>query len=233
MGNVSSAPRTAEPTAPPLDSDPIDVGFSARAALLPTLPEAHDKALAAAASGVSPLFRLSVRLMSTAPTAPIFYDNEGGRFAQPCSAKLVQEERRPHLLEVTLADLGCSLTSLECVSVDGRPLAACAGSVRVRMEDLPAGRCPVFRCCCVLPSNPEGHAPTPPGQRDILLLAVHYSHGATAEETIAPLQVKWYTAAPARVRKARSGKRLAAATYRHDGSKMRAPVRWTFKEDKT
>ena len=165
------------------------------AALLPGLPDAHAKAVTDSAHH-APLFRLRLSFQSTSPTEGIFFQDDGHRaFDATHTLKLVQSGMHPHLIHVRVTDLGCTLTTLDGITVDGARLESSASATKpsVTIEDHHHGSCPVFNGCCTLPPSATV-SPTPKGQRDTMLLAVHFQHGLKATKADFQLQASAHDA---------------------------------------
>lgn len=187
--------------------------------LLPGMPEAHARALLEAKEH-TPLFRLSIGITDLPGGCPIFYQNDPGRgFGKEQTLKVVV--RRPaqgatasYAIQVSLADLGSTVTSLEGVTCDGSPLPQISGGVE--MQEHKSGPCPVFTATYGWTPFSE---PTQKGRRDLLPLELIYCHGLVRTTAEIQVQVKFYDESMKRSSKAKKGMALKCITCRYDGAK--------------
>lgn len=199
---------SSEPAAPPTDEEP------------PQLTGLHDREIFKAALQHRPLFRLSLRFR-TSTDRPVYFQQDGGRFDQEHTLRLLQREE--YKLRLELNDLGRTVTNLTAVVIDEDPMKI--EEHAIGYDEKTSNH--VFSVAGTW--RPTHETPTRNGQRDVVLMEVRYVHGAG--ETLSlhfHLQVKVY--AEGKLGKARKGKPLDAVLCRYDAS--RKEERWTFAEDR-
>ena len=147
--------------------------YQPRVSLLPSLPDYHARAMGEAKEHL-PLFRLSMRIVDSKSNSISFQDDGHRGFDLEHTLKFVQGET--YTLSLELNDLGCTITSLDYLVLDEARRGWEAGSQHVSLQEHPTGDCPVFLAACQWSPN-GSQQPTAKGQRDVLLLGLHYMHG--------------------------------------------------------
>ena len=211
---ASGAASSSDAALPPMDED------TAAKLIESHLKGLHDREIFKAALQHRPLFRLSLRFRTSADR-PVYFQQDGGRFGQEHTLRMLQREE--YQLRLELNDLGRTVTNLTSVVIDADPM---------KIEEHAIGydektNNHVFSVTGTW--RPTHEKPTRDGQRDVVLMEVGYVHGAG--ETLSlhfHLQMKVYP--ESKPAKATKGRPLDAVVCRYDASKKEE--RWTFAEDR-
>lgn len=179
----------------------------------------HDREIFKAALQHRPLFRLSLRFR-TRSEKPVYFQQDGGRFGQEHTLRMLQRE--DYKLQLELNDLGRTVTNLTSVVIDADPMKIEEHSIGYDEKT----NNHIFRVDGTW--SPTHEKPTRDKQRDVVLMEVVFVHGAG--ETLSlhfHLQMKVYP--QGKPGKATQGRPLDAIVCRYDASKKEE--RWTFAED--